>query len=280
MRGDMASPDWQQLILDPDWLQRLEHQAARRFVEPVAAEEASSFVLEKLAEDDWRRCRQFGGRSQPTTFLYSLAANLLEEFARSRYGRPRPPQWLQRQGELWVTLWKRICLERALITQVVERLSAGGHYEADLLRNIIRTIKARLPWCGAADLPIPAEFAERHIGDSEPTLEDALDEEQLHDTLAMLASLISDDDNVHLGLSADRLEYCRQSLKLDAETLLMLRLHFRDGLSFSAIARAMGVATHRPARQIKRGLKRIHNVLEHSGIDLNAAMQTLEASDS
>lgn len=279
----MRQPDWPRLVLDPDWLQRLERQAARRFSDAATAEEAVTFVLDRLAADDWQRCRRFSGRSRPHTFLFSVAGHLLEEFARSRYGRIRPPAWLQRQGELWVELWRRICLERALVPQVVERLSAGGRHDPSLLNRIVQTIKARLPWCGAADMPIPAEYvaADGSVVDRleqtpGATLEDALDSEQREETLATLAALLSDESNTLRQIPGAALARSRELLDLSAEEILILRLHFQEGLALTAVAAALGVPRHQPGRQMKRALAKIRAALTAAGIDLAAALDTLD----
>lgn len=279
----MRQPDWPRLVLDPDWLRCLERQAARRFAETTEAEEAVTFVLDRLAENDWQRCRRFSGRARPHTFLFSVAGHLLEEFARSRYGRIRPPAWLQRQGELWVELWRRICLERALVPQVIERLSAGGRHEPSLLYRIVQTIKARLPWCGAADMPIPAEYAaadgstvDRLEQTPGATLEDALDGEQREETLATLAALLSDEPNTLRQIPAAALARSRELLELSAEEILILRLHFQEGMALTAVAAALGVPRHQPGRQMRRALAKIRAALTAAGIDLAAALDTLE----
>lgn len=263
---------WPDIVLENNWLQQLEQQAMRRFVEPVTAEEAATFVLGKLSEDDWARCKTFRGQSQPTTFLYSLSARLLEEFSRQRYGRARPPQWLQQQGELWVRLWKAICLERHTTEHVMSRIE---HQDADIIATIIRAIKARLPWCGASNLPVPEEYlneSEAFAGDS---LEDALSATHLEDTLALLAAILEDQD-AFAEVEVSQIEKARAALTLDDESLLMLKMHFQDGLNFASIARALGVPKHQPGRQIKQSLIQINQALESAGLHLRSAAQVLE----
>ena len=279
----MTSTDWPQQVFDPDWQQQLEKHARRRFIEPVTAEEACSFVLDKLSEDDWARCKTFKGQAKPGTFLYSLSARLFEEFSRQRYGRARPPAWLQQQGDFWVRLWKSICLERHSPDSVIDKLCRNGRYDAGIVRNIIRTIKARLPWCGVSNLPVPAEFTSPDgeelslldAGSAGDSLEDALARNHLQETLATLAALLNDTD-AFTDIEPDAIQRARQSLTLDEESLLMLRLHFQEGLGFSAIARALGVPNHQPGRQIKKSLGDIHSALEHAGLHLRSAADALK----
>lgn len=279
----MSHIDWSQQVFDPRWQQQLEKHALRRFIEPITAEEACSFVLDKLSEDDWARCKTFKGQAQPATFLYSLSARLFEEFSRQRYGRARPPVWLQQQGDFWVRLWKSICLERHSPESVIDKLCRNGRFDTAIVKNIIRTIKARLPWCGVSHLPVPTEFlseegAELSLLDANSagdSLEDALAQNHLRETLATLGALL-DDTEALADIESDALQRARQSLSLDGESLLMLRLHFQEGLSFSAIARALGVPNHQPGRQIKRSLGEIHTALEQAGLHLRSAADALE----
>ncbi len=279
----MDGIDWSQQVFDPHWQQQLEKHALRRFIEPITAEEACAYVLDKLSQDDWARCNTFKGQAKPSTFLYSLSARLFEEFSRQRYGRARPPVWLQQQGDFWVGLWKSICLERHSTESVIDRLCRNGRFEPGIVKNIIRTIKARLPWCGASNLPVPAEclsvdgeeISLLDANSGSESLEDALAQRHLQDTLAMLSALLDEEDALS-DIDLDTVQSARQLLKLDDESLLMLRLHFQEGLSYSAIARALGVPNHQPGRQIKRSLVEIHGALEQAGMHLRTAADALE----
>lgn len=280
----MTQPNWHEIVFDANWLLRLDALASRRFVDSVAAEEATTYVIEQLSANEWARCRRYTGTASPTTYLHSLAANLIEEFSRKRYGRPRPPAWLVRQGEMWVALWQRICLERDLVPQVVDRLCSSGEYSKTSILGIIRCIKARLPWCGSSTLPVPIEYIDDNgspwdITDAllaSDNLEENIRREDTEDTLAIIAALLHGDDEISLGFSTQQLEKLQHDLQLDSEDILMLRMHYRDGLSFSAIARAMCVPNHRPARQIRKILAAIQESLEQFGITLDGAIKTLD----
>ncbi|WP_372759032.1 hypothetical protein [Litorivivens sp.] len=269
----MSAINWANIVFEQQWMQGLERQAKHRFIEPVTAEEASTFVLEKLAEEDWARCKTYRGNAKPTTFLFSLSARLLEEFSRQRYGRARPPQWLEQQGETWVRLWRALCLERHTTESVVARHS---QHDPGVIRNIIRTIKARLPWCGAVNLPVP----EAYLGNDESLMpatafDDCLEQHCLEESLATLSALLGDDD-AFVDVHHDAIERARAALTLDDESLLMLKMHFQDGLNFSTIARALGVPNHQPGRQIKRSLQQIHTALATAGLHLRSAADILE----
>lgn len=271
---------WQDIVFHPDWMRRLERMAARRFPDDTTAEEASTFILDQLSHDNWQRCQSFNGSSRPETWLFSVAANLLEEFARKRFGRARPPAWLQQQSELWVTIWHFLCLERQPGETIVDRFSADGSREPALLRQIIRTIRARLPWCGASQMPIPSEYLAEDdstvniidLHQHSPAPLDAMAgalREELLASLHVLAGLDDTTAGLHDNLPA--LAVLRQTLQLEDDERLLLKLHFQEGLSGQAIARLLGVPDHQPGRQIRRLLQRLRQAFDEAGLLADAS---------
>ena len=75
MQNKNTIVDWPHLVLQKGFILSIEKMCIRRFGRGVSAEECTTYVIEKLAEDDWQRCNQFQGRSKPTTLLCSLASN-------------------------------------------------------------------------------------------------------------------------------------------------------------------------------------------------------------
>ena len=103
------SPWQQQALAHWDMINRM---AGRRFQQAVLAEEAALFVMDGLARDDWQRLQAFTGRATLATYVGALTLRLLEDFARIRFGRVKPPLWIQRLGGIWLTLFRLLCLER------------------------------------------------------------------------------------------------------------------------------------------------------------------------
>ncbi|MCP5160775.1 MAG: sigma-70 family RNA polymerase sigma factor [Hahellaceae bacterium] len=260
---------WSSIVFSADFFDRLDHLAQKRFGDSVLAEEGTTFVISELTANNWERCRKYTEQAKPETFLYSVSSNLLEEFARKRFGRVRPPEWLKREGELWVSLWKQICLERKLTESVVDRHCSDTLRDKVQLRTIISAIKARIPWCGVKDAPISMdqEFSddETTLKDfiSDPqTLEEHLDTRQLQQALHLVAALVNGEEEApRQEESFSAWQQVKAELDLDAEERLLLKLYFNDALNFSTIAKMMNVPSHQPGRQIKKILKRIEELL-------------------
>jgi len=96
--------------------------ARRRFGSSSFAEEASLFVLERLAENDWRRLKNFSKKSSFRTFFSSIIFRLLEDFAREKFGRKQAPLWIRKLGGLWLDLFRLLCLERMNLIDAVEHV--------------------------------------------------------------------------------------------------------------------------------------------------------------
>jgi RNA polymerase sigma factor (sigma-70 family) len=261
--------------------------AAKRFNNGVLAEEAVTHVLAALAEDDWARCRAFKGNAQPTTYLYSLASNLIEEFSRQRFGRPRPPRWLQEQGELWVQMWKMLCLERQLLTSVVDRLCINRAREPQMLYDVARTIKARLPNCGvtAMDHELRDDLellSDAQQVDTDPEMAELpLEEGALGEVVLMLRSITAgeaaqeafsrqsrDDAAACAERVAGELSNFSQKLSLSDEERLLLRMIFVEGFSKTAASKALGMASHQAGRIVNAALARIAQALQECGLSL------------
>lgn len=276
---------WPELILSPGWLAKLDHLARTRFGQPGLAEEASTYVIDRLSEDDWARCRTYSGQARAETFAQVLAVNLLEEFARKRFGRPRPPTWLQREGELWVRLWKMVCLERQLVPSVIDRLCAGTQREPSFVRRAITVIKARLPWCGDSTREIPAACL---IADAEEeeqpeqaahSIEQRLDREQWEDALLVIHRLLvfaqspssqnGNNEDTSLTMQPDTAQQLQQRLNLSDEERLLLKMVYQDGLKLNLVARAMNLPPYQPGRLLNRLHQRIRRTLEDCGVRLD-----------
>ncbi len=123
--------------------------AARRFGEGVLAEEAALAVIDGLKADNWHRLRAYNEQATLTTFVRTLTVRLLEDFARKRFGRVRPPLWVKTFGGIWEKLFTALCLERLPVAEAVEivlqRQTDAGKKE---IESAAYDLLARIPDCG------------------------------------------------------------------------------------------------------------------------------------
>lgn len=271
--------DWPQIVFQAAWLKKLDHLAQRRFTQVGLAEEASTYVLERLSEDDWAACKQYQGKAQANTYLQTLSHNFLEEFSRKRFGRPRPPQWLQREGELWVRIWKMVCLERQLLPAVVDRLTADQQRDQEYIHNIARTIKARLPWCGDSAREVPGHCFDCNHNNNSPSAstEQRLAQHDIEDTLQLIHELLlSDNCPSDVVITQERTFMINQAqwqqiqaaLKLSPEERLLLKMVYQEGLKLNVVATALDMPSYQPGRTLKVLQQRIYQAFNDAGVDM------------
>lgn len=303
--ADKRTVDWRNIVLDSsaEGLQLIECLANRRFNPGVLADEAATYVLEHLAENNWQRCATFKGDSQAKTFLQKLIVNLLEEFSRKRFGRPRPPAWLLRQGELWVKLWKELCLERQPLAALLHRYEQAELYQGAWVQQVARVIKARIPNCGevrfeATSVEDIAALSDQASSDpvnsaTEPqyeiqpetccghNFELQAETELLLVLRAVLQQPPSTDAfaaesmqklDAEVAATKHKLDKLRQALALSDEEIVMLRMTYCDGLSKTAVSRALGLPAHRAGLIIKGALDRIRQAVELCELDLSSVL--------
>lgn len=285
--------DWPALVFDKGFLAEIEKLSKRRFGQGVLSEECATYVIEKLAEDNWQRCRKYQGKSKPLTFLFVMASNYIEEFARTKYGRARPPVWLKDLGNLWVSIWKAVCLERQMIESVVARFSEHGLRSRAVVQDIITTIKARIPSCGAAS----AGVCESADGDIEG-LSDALEfasstptppmtqEAEVQKSFYSLVSALlpSNEQTIHKPLDAkgefsklqtelsitEGLSKLAPDIRLTDEQILLLRMVYLDGLPKGKAGAMLGFAAHQGVRLINDALAQLRHVFAQGDFDIDA----------
>jgi len=76
---------WKELFFG-HW-ESVERMLSRRLANADLAAEAGAYVLDKCAEDDWKRVRTHEGRSSFRTYIHVVAKRLLADFLKSKFPR-------------------------------------------------------------------------------------------------------------------------------------------------------------------------------------------------
>lgn len=273
-----SSTYWPSVVFDPAFMAGLDRMAAKRFVQPALAEEAVTAMIEALSENQWQRLRSFSGKSQPSTFAYSVAGRAMEDFARRRFGRPRPPAWLQELGHAWVRLWHMLCLERQWPEAIKNRLAKD--FQDGLIDQAIRTIKQKIPRCGE---PGFSECCTSELGleqlpdDQGETLSASLRQAQRNQALTLLGQLLGQPEAADASCPSnpeEALDTLDTLLSLDEDDRLLLSLSYEDGLSSRKIADILGTSAATVQRRLQAIRAELQGALQQLGIDGTIAMET------
>jgi len=313
---------WPEAILGKmgEGLEIIDNISAKRFSRPAEAEEAAAFVLEKLSENGWKRCQSYQGNAQPRTYLIRVTKNLLEDFSRKKYGRPRPPKWLKDSGRTWVELWTELCKEGRSHLEIVPRFMQRGH-ERDWIKDTIKIIKAKIPDCGQKlfearsledvssikNLSNNDETATNSVGDFshervafatsvENSLIEApndtayaqqgMAEADLLRMVYSIAEVVPSPDSPDAGNLAyskstraqrnSALNGFGQALVFKDIERVVLKMRFKDGLSISAVARALQLKRYDVTVIETTCLKRIREAAIEVGLDFESLLSRLQ----
>ena len=137
--------------------------AQRRFASESLSQEAALFVMERLEKDEWKLLRGYRGSARLKTYFSSVVYNLLEDFARNRFGRVRPPSWLKKLGGIWLLLYRLMCLERYTFSEAAH-LAADRyhHFGRDQIELIAERILGEIPTCGKTQYQEVSLDEQRH----------------------------------------------------------------------------------------------------------------------
>lgn len=276
MAGSSQTVDWSGLVLS-DWIDRLDRMALSRFGQQLIADEAVNHVLERLAANNWSVLDGYENRAKPKAYLNVVATHLLEEFSRKKFGRPRPPQWLKRNGHLWVCIWKQLCLERQQNSQVIFNwLSAERSRE--YLESIVSVIKARVPWCGVKTEEVPTSALAREDGQeafelTDPRPADPEPQDTLEELLLVIRLLLTSETALP-GIDVEQLQRVRSvtdalndELKLSVEERLIMKMAFIDRIKHKLIAEGLGLKPYQLSKQLSALYVRLRGAIEKTGFE-------------
>ncbi len=259
--------DWRSVLFDSTrgLFNHLDTLARRRFpTDSGLAEEAFNSVLDALSRDDWARLARFDGRGSAEGYLVRTFSHALEDFARQRFGRPRPPAIIARRGGVWLRVYQCLIVERRLEPSIVDALAADTEWSVADITAAIREVKAlcRSATNSSAFVPLDDELDPTAIREAtvEPPPEP---ERQLQRSLRerLVCELSRLFDPVNPTANDDGWT------ELDVEDRVLIRLLYAEGLSLAASARLLGRAEHEVRRRHQRLLRTLRQQLPPATAD-------------
>lgn len=277
MKG--AADDKNKLLVFEHW-DLLDSLAKKRFQDHNLADEALLYVHKSLAADDWRRVRQFQGKASFARYLTMVTRNLLEDFAKSKFGYFRPPKWVRGLGPLWERIFKLLCLQRMSPSDVVESLcdTAPQGRDRKSLRQAVDTILEKIPDCGtktSQQVQTSDEQIEWRLNQDPLTVPSSSEEEAMRrekgDMLRSLSFLLgapkaNAQDLAPTSQLASSIEDFCERLTLSDEECLFLRMIYQDEMTVSAAGRMLGWQTDQAHGKQRRLLARIRKILEETDL--------------
>jgi DNA-directed RNA polymerase specialized sigma24 family protein len=256
--------DWKEKTLS-HW-DKINALAVRRFGPGPLAEEAALAAMNGMEEGDWRRVRAFQGQASFSSFILSISARLFEDFARKRFGRVRPPLWVQTFGGIWQRLFRALCLERLPVGDAVEIVhQRQAEEEKKAIEQAAYELLARIPGCGMAQgLEVSCEEEEPVIPGGDGPVEKAESREQVELFRAVFQLVLGQD---HGSVGEDLLQKYRQvQVALAPEEKLLLKLCYQDGFGVTEAGELLGMNRFQAHGRMRRLLQRLRVEFERCGL--------------
>jgi hypothetical protein len=246
--------------------------------EPDKAEEALSFVSEKLLEDNMRRLVLYdparGAKFE--TYFSVLVHRLISKYTDLHRKRKRFPKWLERQDNaLWFMVYRLLCWELRSENAVVEYLdvSAPGKRDEAVVAEAVRVIRENYPDCGRdgiTEMTVEETDLDREgRADGLFPFHQASPEEQIaYKQLIALADAVFNDSagkgnrpEEGTGELADLKRTLRSAFNPTPEKRLFLRMIFQDGMTVSSAGRMLGWNSHQASGHYRRLMALLKDIL-------------------
>jgi DNA-directed RNA polymerase specialized sigma24 family protein len=257
--------DWKEKTLT-HW-QNINRMAVRRFGEGTLAEEAALAVMDGLAMDGWSRVKSFAGKSSFTSFVMTLTARLLEDFARKRFGRVRPPLWVKTLGGIWEKLFVALCLERLRPAEAVE-VVLQRHFSAAKkeIEEAAYQLLAKIPGCGKAQ-GLEVAYEEGMEGGSDSGIEGSeIEEVEKKNLFSTVCQMILGVENIEVS-SGFQKKYASLKITLSPEEKLLLKLCFQEDLKVTEAGAMLGLTRFQAHGKMRRLMNRLKAEFERVGLD-------------
>jgi RNA polymerase sigma factor (sigma-70 family) len=233
--------DAKQLVFD-QW-QFLSRLAERRFPnDDSMAQEALLFVLEKLEAGEWKRVRAWEGQGAFHTFLAVLTARLMTDYTRSKYGHHRTPTWINRKNDLvWTKAYQLIIFQKYSRLDAIEILMASYRgrdrwYFEEMVATILA--KNNRP-VRAIETQVPIDAVEYLSAFQSPDNTSDISQKVL---LEAVIEYLNSDENSEENENQEvqrLLSLLNIELSLSEEDKLLLKMRYCDGMTISAITKAL-----------------------------------------
>lgn len=281
----MAKVDWRHILFESQYkfgdkkvklFEVLEKRASKRFPwDRTLAEEAFNAALETLTHDDFARLAGFGGRGEPQVYLIAVFRNALEDFARRRFGRPRPPAAIERRGGAWLELYRRLIVERQPERYAIDDLLARTDFRRADIEAMIEEVKALcrspqnpirfVPFLDETDPEADGEAVPDPRPDPESGLLRWLDERAAKWLSRLFGRPTREAAVAGEAGEAGQTDKTRETGEtsgtpcgcLGDEDIVLLKGRYVHGLSLAACARLLG----RPEHEVRRRHRQILKIL-------------------
>lgn len=242
-----------------DLLKVIRNVCYKHSIEGKDVEDFTSYVVEKLIENDYRRIRAFRGKSSLTTYLYTVVTRLSIDKARSITGRWHPSLAARNMGPLAMDL-EDLVYHRGYPFDAAREI-LKSRFNPPLNDDELERLFHALPTRNRPEKEnSPGDASE--FPDQSPTPEGHLLNKEKKKERERLASIITE-----------------MMASLGEEDRLLLRMKFEDGLKISKIARRLDRQRGEVDRKINSFLVRVKERILAKGLNINDVIVAINPTE-
>ncbi len=240
-----------------DLVERAANYAGRRAgLPPQEVEDFVSSVKVKLIDDDYAVLRKHRGDSSLPTFLTAVVHNLCRDFLNHKWGKFRPSAAAKRLGPTALALERLLVRDGHDLTSAIEILRSRHQVEEPTAE--LEDLASRLPHRSPRRFVGEEALASRPSTAPESSAEGRLEEVERGRTAARVEKVLN-----------------RALETLSREDLLILKLHYRDGLTVAAIASALDLKQRPLYSRRERCYRELRSALEAEGLTWDEVREIL-----
>lgn len=205
-------------------------------------DQALSYVLDKLEEQEWQRVIGWDSCGSFATFLAVLVTRLMTDFVRMKFGYHRPPAWIkEKKDAIWQRTFKLCTVDKYERREAIELLcSITPEMSREEIEAMVNTVYSK---CTKQ-----ARFSEGNIGidqieessSEDDGLQDNINNKQLLEVLLeYIQSDVSSTDAIEDSKIKELLSHLKSHINMSDEDRLLLRLRFCEGLKVNEISKML-----------------------------------------
>ncbi len=246
-----------------DHWKHIERLADKRFPDDTNLKlEASSYVLDVLEADNWKRIAAFKGKNIKA-FITKISLNLFSDFWNKKFGKQRPNKWLRDQTDsLYKISYQLLIKSKYSKREVVEiLLTIEPKRERWKIEEVVNAV--------VAHCPAKLEYHEVSLTDNvvdKFAVEDEMKNLDEQNILQALSQLI--DGKIHnIDEPLNKLiGVLGENVRLNEEECMLLRLRYHSGLTIKQVAAIVNLTASQVDKRIKKSLSRLNQAFKEAGV--------------
>jgi RNA polymerase sigma factor (sigma-70 family) len=246
-----------------DHWKHIERLADKRFPDDANLKlEASSYVLDVLEAENWKRIAAFNGKNIKA-FITKISLNLFSDFWNKKFGKQRPNKWLRDQTDsLYQTSYQLLIKSKYSKREVVEiLLTIEPKREQWKIEEVVTAV--------IVHCPVKLEYHEVSLTDNvvdKFAVKDEMENLDQQNILQILSQLI-DGNITNIDEPLNKLiGVLGENVRLNEEECMLLRLRYHSGLTIKQIAAIVNLTASQVDKRIKKTLTRLNQAFKEAGV--------------